>query len=188
MAENAADAKVFALNAESEYYVMMAYMSRRGAIPNNVRLYEFPLGGHGGGGAVPWRVCIAPLSLALEDWACNGTTPPDSQLLELQAGENARVKHAAGETVDSPVLDDLGIAKGGVRLPEVDVPTARYAPSKDGNYKAEPLTKDELKSRYGTPAKYRKQVAEAVDWLIRQRFLPESSREKYAAEAAKVDF
>ena len=48
------------MNAESEYFQMMAYMSRRGPIPENVRVYDFPLGGHGGGGAVSWSQCIVP--------------------------------------------------------------------------------------------------------------------------------
>ena len=52
---------------------MMAYLTHHGAVPDNVRVYDFPLGGHGGGGTVPWGACVPPLTVALEDWACSGT-------------------------------------------------------------------------------------------------------------------
>jgi hypothetical protein len=46
----------------------------------------------------------------------------------------------------------------------------------------------ELTRRYGTPENYRRKVAEAVDRLTGDRFLPESARAKYVADAEKVDF
>jgi hypothetical protein len=188
MSADPTGAKVMALNAESEYFQMMAYMSRRGSIPDNVRVYDFPLGGHGGGGTVAWGQCIVPLSAALEAWACDGKTPPQSRLFTLEKRDNPRVKHLAGESVECPVADDLGIAVGGLRLPEVAAPTARYLPLDNGSYKREPLGKDEMKLRYGTPENYRKKVAEAVRELIREGFLPESSRGKYVGEAEKVNW
>ena len=188
IARSGSDPKVFALNAESEYYEMMAYMSRRGPVPDNVRLYEFPLGGHGGGGTVPFSICFAPLSRALEQWVCEGTTPPESRMLALQASDNPRVKHLPGESVECPVLDDLGIAQGGVRLPPVDAPIDRFLPKPKGGYSTQPLSKEELTARYGTPQAYRKRVIEALDRLIHDRLLPESARAKYLAEAEKVSW
>ena len=188
MARSGTDAKVFALNAESEFYQMMAYMSHHGSVPENVRVYEFPLGGHGGGGAVPWNVCSGPLSIALEEWACNGTKPPDSRMFTLAKSDNPRVKHLPSEPAESPVVDNLGIALGGVRLPPVEVPTARYTLLDNGSYKAEPLDKAELTRRYGTPENYRKIVAEAIDQLSRDGFLPETARAKYIADAEKVSW
>lgn len=188
MAHSGTDAKVFAMNAESEFYEMMAFMSHRGSVPDNVRVYEFPLGGHGGGGAVPWSACHGPLSAALEEWVCNGTPPPDSRMITLEKSESPRVKHLPSETAEAPVLDDLGIAVGGVRLPPVDVPIARYLPANGGAYKPQPFDKEELTRRYGTPEAYRKKVAESVDRLIRDRFLPESARAKYVGDAEKVSW
>ena len=180
------NAKVLALNAESEYYEMMAYMTRRGPVPDNVRVYDFPLGGHGGGGTVPWHQCVRPLSVALEEWAANGTKPPDSRMFVLEKRESPRAKHLPSEPAELPVTDDLGIAKGGVRLPPVEVPIVRYV-SDDGKApKAVPLDKAELMRRYGTPENYRRKVSEAVDRLIHDRFLPESARKKYVADAEKV--
>ncbi|HWE04032.1 MAG TPA: alpha/beta hydrolase domain-containing protein [Tepidisphaeraceae bacterium] len=188
MARSGTDAKVFALNAENEYYEMMAFAVRRGPVPPNVRLYDFTLGSHGGGGTVPWSQCIAPLSIALEEWTCNGTPPPDSRLFTMQKTESPRVKHLPSVDPEIPAVGDLGIAMGGVRLPPVDVPLARYIPAKNGSYKPEPLDKEELTRRYGTPEGYRKKVAECVDRLIKDRFLPESAKAKYVADAEKVSW
>ncbi len=188
MARSGTDAKVFALNAESEYFEMMAYMTRRGPAPENVRVYDFPLGGHGGGGTVPWNLCVQPLSLALEQWALDGMKPPDSRLFDLEKRDSPRVKHLPSEPAEIPVTDDLGIAKGGVRLPPIEVPVVRYV-ADDGNApKAVPLDKAELTRRYGTPENYRRKVSEVVDRLIRDRFLPESARAKYVADAEKVSW
>jgi hypothetical protein len=186
MARSGTDAKVFALNAESEYFEMMAYMTRRGPVPENVRVYDFPLGGHGGGGTVPWDLCVQPLSVALEQWASDGTKPPDSRLFVLEKRESPRAKHLPSEPAELPTTDDLGIAKGGVRLPPVEVPVVRYVSTDGAVPKAEPLDKAELTRRYGTPEDYRRKVSEAVDRLVRDRFLPESARAKYLGDAQKV--
>ncbi len=179
-------ARVIAMNAESEYFQMMAYMSRRGSVPENVRVYDFPLGGHGGAGTVPWGECLVPLSAVLEAWVCDGKTPPASRTFTLEKSDSSRVKHLPAETADSPAADDLGIALGGVRLPPAAVPIARYLPLDNGSYKPEPLGKDELTRRYDTPEKYRQKVAETVEQLIHDGFLPESSRAKYVEAAGKV--
>ena len=190
MAHSATGAKVFALNAESEYYEMMAYMTHRGPVPENARVYDFPLGGHGGGGTVPWQKCIEPLSIALEQWVSNGTNPPDSRMFTLEKRESPRAKHLPSEPAELPVLDDLGIAKGGVRLPPVEVPIVRYVSGAGKAPKAVPLDKAELSRRYGTPENYRRKVSDAVDRLIQDRFLPESTRSKnkYVADAEKVSW
>jgi hypothetical protein len=186
MGRSGTDAKLFALNAESEYFEMMAYMTRRGPVPENVRVYEFPLGGHGGGGTVSWDVCVQPLSVALEQWASDGTKPPDSRLFVLEKRESLRATHLPSAPAELPATDDLGIAKGGVRLPPVEVPVVRYV-SEDGKApKAMPLDKAELTRRYGTPEEYRRKVSEAADRLIQDRLLPESARAKYVGDAAKV--
>jgi hypothetical protein len=190
MARSASDAKVFALNAESEYYEMMAYMTRRGPVPDNVRVYDFPLGGHGGGGTVAWQECIQPLSVALEQWACHGTRPPDSRMFTLERRESPQARHLPSEPAELPALDELGIAKGGVRLPPVAVPVVRYVSVKGESPRAVPLDKTELTRRYGTPENYRKKVSETVARLIQDRFLPESARAKckYVADAEKVSW
>jgi hypothetical protein len=81
-----------------------------------------------------------------------------------------------------------GIAKGGVRLPPAKLPTVRYVPVDGAALRAVPLDKAELTRRYGTPENYRRKVSEAVDRLVRDRFLPESVRAKCAADAARVNW
>jgi hypothetical protein len=176
MARSETDAKVFALNAESEYFEMMAYMTRHGPVPENVRVYDFTLGGHGGGGTVPWDLCVQPLSVALEQWAVEGTKPPDSLQFSLEKHESPRAKHLPSKPAEIPVTDDLGIAKGGVRLPPVEVPVVRYVFDDGNTLKVVPLDKAELTRRYGTPENYRKKVSEVVD------------RAKYVADAEKVSW
>jgi len=188
MARSGSDAKVFALNAESEYYEQMAYMTRSGPVPPNVRIYDFPLSSHGGGGVVPWNQCLVPLSMALEEWACDGTPPPENRMFTMQKTEDPRVKHLPSVAAEMPVLDNNGIAIGGVRLPPVDVPLARYVPAKNGSYTAQPFDKEELTRRYGTPEEYRKKVAECVDRLIKDRFILEAAGARYIADAAKVSW
>jgi hypothetical protein len=188
MARSRSDARVIALNAESEYYEMMAYMAHRGPVPDNVRVYDFPLGGHGGGGTVPWRECIQPLSVVLEEWASNGTKPPDSRLFVLEKRESPQAKHLRSAPAELPATDALGIARGGVRLPPVEVPVVRYVPDDGRASRAVPLDKAELTRRYGTPENYRRKVSEAVDRLVQDRFLPEAARAKYVADAEKMNW
>ena len=99
-----------------------------------------------------------------------------------------RAKHLPSEPAEIPVTDELGIAKGGVRLPPVAVPIVRYISANGESPKAAPLEPAELTSRYGTPDNYRRLVSETVDRLIRDRFLPESARATYVADAEKVNW
>jgi hypothetical protein len=188
MARSRSDAKLIVLNAESEYYEMMAYMTRRGPVPDNVRVYDFPLGGHGGGGTVPWRECVQPLSVVLEEWASSGSKPPDSRMLVLEKRESPRAKHLPSEPAELPATDELGIARGGVRLPPVEVPVVCYVSDGGKVPTPVPIAKAELTRRYGTPESYRRKVSEAVDRLVRDRFLPESARTKYVGDAAKISW
>ena len=109
-------------------------------------------------------------------------------MFKMQKTDDPRVKHLPGVAVEMPVLDDIGIAVGGVRLPPVDVPIALYVPAKNGSYTAQPFDKDELMRRYGTPEAYRKKVAECVERLIKDRFILEAAGAKYIADAAKVSW
>jgi hypothetical protein len=64
----------------------------------------------------------------------------------------------------------------------------RYV-SDDGEVpRAVPLDKAELTRRYGTPDNYCMKVSEAVDRLVRDRFLPESARAKYVGDAKKISW
>jgi hypothetical protein len=62
----------------------------------------------------------------LEEWVARGVRPPDSRMFTLERRESPRAKHLPSEPAELPVLDELGIAKGGVRLPPVEIPVVRY--------------------------------------------------------------
>jgi len=58
MARSGTDAKVFALNAESEYFEMMAYLTHQGTVPDNVRSMTSHLAAMVAAGRYPGgRVC-----------------------------------------------------------------------------------------------------------------------------------
>ena len=100
----------------------------------------------------------------------------------------------------------FGNAKGGVRSPAVDVPTATYmswctvadtkAPSGTSSaptgptknwllgFKV-PFTNDQLKALYGTHNKYVKRVWASVDKLVKDRWLLPADGRKIKLEAAK---
>jgi hypothetical protein len=179
MQRSGTDAKVFALNAESEFYDMMTYMTHRDSPPDNVRVYEFPLGGHGG---IGWADCIAPLAEALEKWVCERIPPPDNRMFTLEKRESPRASHLLSEPAELPMLDELGIPIGGVRLPLAEVPTIKYR-NPDVPYSVVALTPSELTLRYGTPDNYRRLVAEAVRRLVQERFLRQSAADWYIAKA-----
>lgn len=109
-------------------------------------------------------------------------------MFTLEKTETPRAKHLSSESTEIAVTGELGIAKGGVRLPPVAVPIVRYISANGEAPKAKPLEPAELTRRYGTPDNYRRKVAEVVDLLIQDRFLPESARAKYVGDAAKVNW
>jgi hypothetical protein len=88
-------------------------------------------------------------------WLSDGVPPPVQPRLEF-AGTPPRV-----------VRDDLGIAVGGVRIPQVEVPTARHTGvDADGVLEmfgtTTPFTDEILHRLYASPADYRQKLAEAA--------------------------
>jgi len=86
------------------------------------------------------------------------------------------------------VLDEFSHAKGGVRSPWVDVPTATYTTTSPGpGTCAElghsiPFAADRIKALYATPQDYAKKVALNVDALVKARWFTESDGRKMKAE------
>lgn len=174
----AIDPKVFVLNADGEYYTRLASPSRKGDIPAGARIYEFPLGEHGGGGAVNWAACGRSLLPALMDWTRDGTEPPASKVFPLERRDGTIAKGLPDLPAEVPVVDELGVTKGGVRLPGAEVPTHRYSTFDGKTWRAERLSDAELSKRYGTPEGYRKAVAAVVEALVKERYLPADEEAK----------
>jgi len=132
-----ASAKVLILNSENE---VLAYFPYRGLQPANVRYWEVAGVGHSPevsyfkeefmhlGIALSFN-CTYPQSddfipvypigdaalNALNRWASYGTPSPDSPLVEVVPG-----------TPNAIARDAYGNALGGIRLPQIEVPVARF--------------------------------------------------------------
>jgi len=107
------------------------------------------------------RVSIAPVVDAalshLQEWVCRGTPPPTQRPIEF-AGSPPQI-----------VRDADGIARGGVRLPQVDVPLAHNSAIQRtpdvfarlvGSHESFPP--EEIRRRYGSRADYLARYEEAA--------------------------
>jgi hypothetical protein len=108
-------------------------------------------------------------------------------MFTLERRESPRASHLPTEPAELPVLDELGIPIGGVRLPLAAVPTIRYR-NPDIKLSIVRLEPPELTRRYGTPENYRRLVAEAVRRLVQERFLRESDGDQYIANAEEFSW
>lgn len=102
----------------------------------------------------------------LVQWVVNGVLPPRAPAIEMVDGEIAR--------------DELGIAKGGVRSPYVDLPTVRYIASapadRDSFFRAliglqEPFSAEKLRRLYGSREAYLERFNRQIDRMVAQRWL-----------------
>jgi hypothetical protein len=123
-----------------------------------------------------------------------GEAPPRGELIEVEEGQIAR--------------DEFGNARGGVRLPNLDVPVASYGPNNaldpalDGvlpgiavifgdlfcrlSATAVPLDDATLDALYPRRRDYLTQVRERIDALIAERFVLPEDVKKLEAELRKA--
>ncbi|HEY6926112.1 MAG TPA: alpha/beta hydrolase domain-containing protein [Steroidobacteraceae bacterium] len=123
----------------------------------------------------------------LENWVRSGKAPPHARPLELKSGSS---RLSPGEGF---VVDQHGNAKGGVRTPYVDVPTARWIGAKSGpfvclfhGYKL-PFDATRLRQLYGSHPSYVKLVRASVQSLVAQRWLTPADGEEIVHEAEGAD-
>jgi hypothetical protein len=141
----------------------------------------------------------------LDQWVRKGIPAPKAERIEVT---NPTVPEPGmfPPRFGTAVVDEFGNAKGGVRSPAVDVPTATYmswctvadtkapsgtsaaptGPTKNWllGFKV-PFTNDQLKALYGTHNKYAKRVWTSVDKLVKDRWLLPADGRKIKLEAAK---
>jgi hypothetical protein len=108
---------------------------------------------------MPMHYAVDSAIHQLNGWVAGGPAPANSPRFEFAAGRLA--KDADGNT------------KGGVRLPPIDVPVARYESTACGlGGVTIPFTDVQLAQRYGTHATYYAQMAARTDaavtagWLL----------------------
>jgi hypothetical protein len=112
----------------------------------------------------------------LDDWIEKGRQPPASRLLSLVENDSGRLVYE---------LDSDGNQVGGVRLPQLAVPTGTWSGEHwnlwcllHGSYK--PFREEELAARYPRHTTYVRQTRSAIKDAYRQGFLlREDGREIY---------
>lgn len=122
---------------------------------------------------------------ALLAWVDAGDAPPSAPRLTTDPSDATRI-----------LRDELGIARGGIRTPSVDVPIAVLSGDPDGDASelcalfgsSTPLDPATLRELYGSPAGYRRAFERSLDEAIEARFVRRADRELYLVESAAVTF
>ncbi|HEY8340494.1 MAG TPA: alpha/beta hydrolase domain-containing protein [Egibacteraceae bacterium] len=118
---------------------------------------------------------------ALDAWVRDGVAPPHAEPIE-----------ASGQPV-TIARDELGIARGGIRLPAVEVPTALNTGSNSGpgfcflHGTHVPFDADTLAALHPSHGRYVHRVAEVANALWRDRFIPRADAVALKQEAARSD-
>jgi hypothetical protein len=120
---------------------------------------------------LPARYADRAALRALAGWVVTGTAPPSIPALD---------RDRSGDLV----RDADGNAKGGVRLPQLSVPTAAYSGESSGSGycaltgSAVPFSEAQLAKRYASPEAYVTQLSQAIDTAVATGvLLPEDAAE-----------
>ncbi|CAD7337950.1 hypothetical protein SPHS6_02240 [Sphingobium sp. S6] len=179
------DVPVFIINSETETRSLAAVRQ-----PDNerFRLWEAAGIAHAGGIKVsaaftatdlpPNNIDIQPFRDAalhwMRRWIEEGVPPPVQPRIEVEP--------ASGGIPPRIVRDKLGIARGGVRLPEVAVPTAVHTGFNTPDWaflrgSSQPLTWEQLAALYDGPEDYLRRFSEAAEAAVEAGvLLPEGAR------------
>jgi hypothetical protein len=118
---------------------------------------------------------------ALHHWLTDGIPAPHQPRIEMDPGPPLRI-----------ATDDAGNARGGIRLPELAMPTATYRGAAMGTGRlplfgaATPFTDDELRARYASRADYERGWIAAVDTLVASGALRPEDAAPTLARVAEV--
>jgi Alpha/beta hydrolase domain len=126
----------------------------------------------------PLNLVMTQAFLNLYDWVEKGTAPPPSTHIEVDAQGQTR-------------LDDNGNALGGLRLPEVSVPSATYGVAHGTlcflfGYRLN-FDGAKLKQLYGTKDSYVAKVTEAAQQLVAQRLIQPKGAVELSRVAGLID-
>lgn len=128
---------------------------------------------------LPWSPVLRAAQVNLMAWARDGVTPPQAPPIRLDAQLTI-------------VRDANGNARGGLRLPYMDVPVASYRGSiGDGGLAGiigsrKPFDAATLRKLYPSDADYAGKFSAATDTLIKQRFITSEDGAAMKAAAAKT--
>jgi hypothetical protein len=123
---------------------------------------------------------------ALRRWVTTGEAPPTAPRIELTHAPGK--PRAIWRTIDDSMIarDEHGNAKGGIRLPDIEVPLARwYGATKrnrlGGADEAFDLAK--VRSLYSTHDDYVAKIEESVEQLVTAGFISQEAAEDFIDEA-----
>jgi hypothetical protein len=137
--------KMLLVSSTTDYYSLRASLGRTGAsgatdqpLPDKVRMYDIAGGSHVRVAEAPtctlppghldWTPVSRALLLRLDAWVSHNAEPPASELMPLEpaSAEPPALRAPtmlSGALIQVPKRDDDGNALGGVRLPDIAVPT-----------------------------------------------------------------
>ena len=137
--------KMLMVSSTTDYYSLRASLGRTGAsgtadapLPGNVRMYDIAGGSHVRVPKAPactlppnrldWTPVSRALLLRLDAWVSHNAEPPASELMPLEpaSGEPPALRaptRLPAAVIQVPKRDRDGNALGGVRLPDIAVPT-----------------------------------------------------------------
>jgi len=206
------DVPIFDLQTEGDMVALRSHLTRQDPGP---RYRRWELAGAAHAETPRWVVeepppldrgqgCSAPVNAAphhafvkaglraLTKWVRDGVAPPQSPAIELSDPAAA----------DPIVRDAFGIAKGGVRLPEVEAPTATIDGTRNDVAKSAPgaqnfcflfgrtvpFEPEKLASLYPSHDAFVKRFTAAVDALVKSGYLlaPEAEDARKAAVASRI--
>jgi hypothetical protein len=130
--------------------------------------------------AVVWAPSADAALQHVQRWIRGGAPPPSVPAMEV-AGQKPAIQR-----------DEFGNAKGGVRLPEVEAPAARYSGAGAGKFlllgHTEPLPAETLRRLYPTHADYVAKVSAAAKAALKTGVILPAREKEYRAmaEAAAV--
>lgn len=120
---------------------------------------------------------------ALADWIATGTPPPHGPRLQRETDSTGQIGLSR---------DPDGIARGGIRLPDVAVPTGLNsgmnggAPGCQVQGYYQPFDIETLRRRYGSPEQYARAVSRAADENVRRGFMLRSDAAQILAAARQA--
>jgi len=145
---NRTQPRVIVTHMQTDYLSSRASLARTGAIgsvdlplPQNVRMYDITGAAHLNvrqqnkacrepHGQLDWSAALRAQLIALDEWVRQGTAPPASLLMPLEARPDPTALPAPSYLPQArillPKLAADGNALGGLRLPDIEVPVATY--------------------------------------------------------------
>jgi hypothetical protein len=217
--------KMLLVSSTTDYYSLRASLGRTGAsgiadqpLPSNVRMYDIAGGSHVRvpnaptcalpPGRLDWTPVSRALLLRLDAWVSHNAEPPASELMPLEpaSGEPPTLRaptRLSAAVIQVPKRDGDGNVLGGVRLPDIAVPTGTSGGQNQpqtracmlvGSFSAFAATKAErertgdarrsIEERYHSGDDYVNQVRVAAQDLMARGFLLPEDAAVIVQEAA----